>query len=302
MKRVFASILFLVILCFLSCKESGNIASSGDHLFLTANPPQISFNGTSSLTVTGTDENGAPLPDGTVVSFRVNEAGRISPNSVQLLSGAATATYFATHSAGDIMVTATSGSVQASTTVTVADNIAQNVFVSANPATFPAGGGTSLIGAVVTDDSGTPLEDIGVDFSTTAGELQSGGAPIQTNKNGFAIDTLNTTSNATVTATTEDGFSGQTTVLVGVGRVVCHMTVSTSTPTLGQPVLLFDTSDDPGAQIVSYHWDFGDATSANGQNVQHTYGTEGTFNVVHSVTDAHSNTIFCDPFPLMVSR
>ncbi len=301
MNRV-SAILLILLLFSLSCKESGNVAPGGSRLFLTADPQQISFNGTSLLTVTGTDENGVPLPDGTQVSFTVTEAGRVSPNSVQLVNGTATSTYFATVVSGDITITAISGGVEASITISVADNIEQKVFVFANPAKLPDGGGTSLISAAVTDTSGTPLQNIGVQFSTTQGKLQSGGAVISTNSNGLATDTLNTTVGTTVTATTDDGFSGETTVEVGGGRIVCHMTVSTRSPKVGQTVMFFDTTDIPSDEMVRFHWDFADGASADGQSVQHAYNSEGTFNVIHSVTDEQGNNTFCDPFPIQVSR
>lgn len=304
MRRISAiSILICVpLLLCLSCNQNEDVAPGGSRLFLTADPPQIGITGTSNLTVMGVDENGAVLPDGTRVAFSVEQAGSVSPNNVSLTNGSATSKYFATNISGEITVTATSGSAEATTSITVSDDIERKVFVSAIPATFPSGGGTSIISAVITDGSGTPIVDIGVQFTTTAGTMQSGGDFIDTNANGVASDTLNTTQTATVTATTDDGFSGETTVEVGVGRIVCHMSVNNSNPTVGQTILLFDTSDDPGNQIVRYHWDFGDASSADGKNVQHTYTAAGTFEVVHSVTDAQGNTAFCDPFPIEVSQ
>jgi hypothetical protein len=301
--RACSTLLLLILPLLLgSCKESNNVASGNDHLFLTADPPAISFNGTSTLTVSGTDENGMALPDGTVVSFKVNEAGRVTPSSVHLVGGTATSTYFGTNFSGDITVVATSGSVEASTIINVSDSIKRNVFVSANPANFPTGGGTSLVSAVVTDGSGKPIQDIGVQFTTTEGTLQSGGAFIQTNNNGVVNDVLNTAMTATVTATTDDGFTGSITIPVGVGRIVCHMSVNNSNPAVGQTIQFFDTSDDPSMQIVRYHWDFGDGSSADGKNVTHSYGTAGDFNVVHSVTDGQGNTDFCDSVPIHVSQ
>ena len=297
----FVAVMLLCCLFSISCDEDNSVAGSNSRLILSAEPSEIGISGTSSLTVQGTEEDGAPLPDGTTVSFSVDQAGRVDPAAVQLVNGTATTTYFATFSSGEITITATSGSVQARTTITVADNIEENVFVSANPGTFPSGGGTSVISAVVTDDSGRPIANIGVDFSTTSGTLQSGGATIETNSSGVATDVLNTTETATVTATTDNEFSGQTTVLVGVGRVICHMAVSTSTPSIDEIVSFFDTSDNPENQIVSYHWEFGDGESAEGPNVQHAYDVEGTFEVVHSVIDRQGNTIVCDPVPIDVS-
>ena len=289
--------LFLMI----ACDEGDGVAGGNSRLLLSAEPAHIGVSGTSSLTVTGTDENGIPLPDGTRVVFSVDQNGRVNPSSVELVNGTGTSTYFATLSEGEITITATSGSVQAKTTITVADDIDENVFVSASPGSFPTGGGTAVLSAVVTDDSGRPVANIGVTFSTTTGTLQSNGDQIETNSNGVATDVLNTDATASVTATTENGFSGSTTVIVGAGRVICHMAVSTSDPSVGDTVQFFDTSDNPGDQIVSYHWNFGDGTSAEGQNVQHVYNSAGTFNVVHSVIDRQGNTIACDPFPLDVS-
>jgi PKD repeat protein len=113
---------------------------------------------------------------------------------------------------------------------------------------------------------------------------------------------LNTSGTSTVTAQTDDGFTGQTTVEVGGGRIVCHMTVNDSSPTIGQRVLFYDTSDIPdGEQNVEFHWNFDDGTSVQGRNVQHTFQSAGTFNVVHSVVDDNGNTFTCAPFPIQVS-
>ena len=303
MIRKFRATILLVALSILlsvSCDDANQVAGGNSRLILSAEPSEIGISGTSTLTVAGTDENGAPLPNGTRVSFAVDQSGRVDPGAVQLLNGSAQTTYFATLSSGEITITATSGSVQAKTTITVADDIRENVFVSANPGSLPTGGGTSVISAVVTDDSGRPISDIGVTFSTTDGTLQSNGDLIRTNSSGLATDVLNTSESATVTAETENEFTGQTTVIVGA-RVVCHMSISTTTPSVGQNVSFFDTSDDPNNQIASYHWEFGDGASAQGPNVQHAYTAAGTFEVEHSVIDNQSNTIVCDPVTVTVS-
>jgi hypothetical protein len=290
------------LFCF-TCSSSGPVAPGGARLILNADPEQITFEGTSSLTVSGTDDDGQPLADGTRVTFSVDQAGRVEPNSVELVNGTASATYVPANVAGEMTVTATSGSVQASITITVADDIERRVFVSAIPATLPSGGGTSIISAAVTDISGTPIQDIGVQFTTTTGSLQSGGGTVRTNNNGVATDTLNTSASATVTATTDDGFSGEVTVEVGGGRIVCHMTVNDNTPQVGQNVAFLDTSDIPDDEENSeFHWNFGDGTSSQGRNVLHSFSSAGTFNVIHSVIDENGNTFTCDPFPIQVSN
>lgn len=295
-----ATLGFSLLALLTSCSQAPNVASGGSHLFLTADPPQINVDGTSTLTVSGTDDGGAPLPDGTVISFRVDQAGRVAPSPVHLQGGQAVSTFYAVNFAGDVTVTASSGSVEANTTITIADTRNKNVFVSAEPAALPVGGGTSIISAIVTDESGKALKGVGVQFSTTAGTLQSAGRVIQTNGNGLAADTFNTNQSADITATTDDGYSGHASVLVGVARIVCHLSVSNTSPKAGQVVFFYDTSDDPNAQIVRYHWDFGDTSSADGKNVQHPYSTAATYSVVHSVIDSLGNTTFCDPFPLTV--
>ena len=302
MRYVFALVGTVAILLSFSCGSGAPIAPGGSRLILTADPEQIPFSGSSMLTVRGTDEDGTPLPDGTRVTFSVAEAGSVSPDSVDLVNGTATSTFFASFDSGEVTVTATSGSVEASITITVADDEEQRVLVSAIPATLPQGGGTSVISAAVTDISGTPLEGIGVEFSTSEGSLQSNGRTIRTNSNGVAIDTLNTSASATVTATTDDGFTGETTVEVGGGRIVCHMTVNNSSPAVGQTVLFLDTSDIPEGENVEFHWNFGDGSSTQGRNVQHIFQSAGTFNVIHSVIDENGNTFTCDSFPIQVSN
>ncbi|MHB8575021.1 MAG: PKD domain-containing protein [Dehalococcoidia bacterium] len=46
------------------------------------------------------------------------------------------------------------------------------------------------------------------------------------------------------------------------------------------------STTNSGASIVSYVWSFGDGTSLSGQQVQHTYSSNGTFNVALTVTDS----------------
>jgi len=41
----------------------------------------------------------------------------------------------------------------------------------------------------------------------------------------------------------------------------------------------------PGVNVVTWAWDFGDGTTANGQNVSHTYAAPGTYPVCLTITD-----------------
>jgi PKD repeat protein len=48
-------------------------------------------------------------------------------------------------------------------------------------------------------------------------------------------------------------------------------------------------STDPDGDIVSYQWDFGDNTTGNGPQVEHTYTVSGSFVVTLTVTDSAGN-------------
>jgi PKD repeat protein len=53
--------------------------------------------------------------------------------------------------------------------------------------------------------------------------------------------------------------------------------------------ITFDGSKSTG-DIVSYEWDFGDGSTANGVQVTHTFNEEGTYEVKLTVTDSSDNT------------
>ncbi|RLC33171.1 hypothetical protein DRH14_05325, partial [Candidatus Shapirobacteria bacterium] len=69
-------------------------------------------------------------------------------------------------------------------------------------------------------------------------------------------------------------------------------TVSPETTVDALVELTFDasTSDDPDGTIVSYEWDFGDGTTAEGVIVTHYYTKAGTYIVTLTVTDDDGNT------------
>ena len=55
--------------------------------------------------------------------------------------------------------------------------------------------------------------------------------------------------------------------------------------TSGLTVSFSDQSSDSDGSIVSWSWDFGDDETSTEQNPTHTYGAEGTYTVVLTVTD-----------------
>lgn len=299
MKRTTVLILLVVLASVFSCKMVDQVAPGGSTIFLTAQPLEINANGVSTLTVTGTRATGAPLPDGTVIRFTVDNAGSVSPNPVETRDGVAVSQFYAASFSGTVKVTATSGSAGGGTgnsnavSIVVGDARAVNILVSADPPTLPFGGGTSQIRAVVTDKNGNRLPGIGVQFSVTAGPgtLHSGGRIINTNQSGVALDTLSTTETSTVTVTALNNTAkGEVTVTVGTTPLTVTFQFSPTEPFVGDVVRFVDTTVDPGGTIRSWHWNFGDGTTGSGKTVSHTYRTVGTFNVILTVTDSFGNS------------
>jgi hypothetical protein len=82
-----------------------------------------------------------------------------------------------------------------------------------------AQGGTFEIVAQVRHEDGTPDASAEVTFETTAGELASRGAPVETDETGAAIDQLTTYETATVTARSGES-SASTVAAIGPGPVL----------------------------------------------------------------------------------
>jgi chitodextrinase len=77
------------------------------------------------------------------------------------------------------------------------------------------------------------------------------------------------------------------------GEPLLNVALSASEIVLGESIA-FDASGstDPDGTIVSYRWEFGDGTNATGDLANHTYATEGIFNVLLVVEDNVGNQSF----------
>ena len=80
-------------------------------------------------------------------------------------------------------------------------------------------------------------------------------------------------------------------ILAGEGPTGELVAFFTAEPTYGEPPLevVFDASESQG-DIKTYSWDFGDGTTALGQQVTHIYENEGEFTVTLTVEDYEGNT------------
>ena len=96
-----------------------------------------------------------------------------------------------------------------------------------------------------------------------------------------------------LTITDNEGAVDDVTGLVTITNVMNSPPVAlfTENPTTVIPdeAIYFDASDsyDPDGTIASYTWDFGDANTATGVTVEHTYSEVGTYTITLTVTDNH---------------
>jgi len=138
---------------------------------LNVNPDTIIVQGTSTVTATVLGDSGADVSNGTTVTFTVDNdsLGAITASSVTN-SNTATATFEATDNAGQVNITAQSGSAtSAPATITIEASPAAFIeFVSAVPdlIAITGAGGTeiSTIKFMVKDTNGNPVQGVNVLF------------------------------------------------------------------------------------------------------------------------------------------
>jgi PKD repeat protein len=76
----------------------------------------------------------------------------------------------------------------------------------------------------------------------------------------------------------------------GAGGVTAAFTFSPSNPKVGTTVYFDGTPSTSPAGVTSYQWNFGDGTTATGQNVSHAFGAAATYVVRLTITDAQGKT------------
>jgi hypothetical protein len=292
MQRKHRLIAFLTILIAVGgCSQVDFTAPTGSTITMTAQPPTVAANGFSNITVVGTRENGAPLPDGTSVTFTAT-LGTVAPNPAETKDGVAFARFKAGTRSGTATVSASSGEATGVTTdIVVGEARPNHVTLVASPIQLPVGGGTVRLKAHVLDESGNPLGGVGVIFTTTAGTLDSRGRVIRANDSGTADDILRTTVAAEVTATTlNNTASGVASVSIGAEQP-CTFVISPPSPNVGEEATFTDTTN--ASSTTTLLWDFGDGGSAEGAVVTHSYDSQGTFTVVHTIIDAQGFSTVC---------
>jgi large repetitive protein len=253
--------------------------------------PGTGTTGTTSTTSAGA---GTPVQNGTLVSFTTT-IGRIEPSEARTTNGQVRVRFFPGNQSGTATITAFSGGASGKLeNLKVGSAAAERLIVSASPQTLPAGGGTATISARVEDVSGAGLPGIPVTFSADNGSLNPVSAT--TDSSGVATSTLTATNassagarSAKVTASAA-GKTADVTISLSP-RTGITITAPTTQVSAGQPAT-FTVAVGANANIQNVTVDFGDGRQqslgaiSGSTTVQHTYASEGTYNVRATATDS----------------
>jgi hypothetical protein len=300
----------LAMLAVAGCDKASPVAPSGSILAVSANPSRIALNGSSTITIIGRKPDGNPLNPGTEIHLSAT-LGSIPSIVTTNSSGTATATFQSNGRLGTARISAAVGTAPAGGGTTTSDtpppstptsasidvqvgSVTTTIILQPTPTTLPASGGTVSLLAVLRDDSGQPIANQGVNFTTDLGTLGSRGNTVTTNSSGVARDTLrlseqdlaNNASSVTVSvhATGAAGAAVTQTATIHIqgDRPVASFTYDKGNTDL--QVQFIDTSTAPGE--LTYSWNFGDGGSSVDPNPTHTYAAPGMYTVVLTVTSA----------------
>jgi PKD repeat protein len=313
--RAVAYLLFLVpmlaMLAAVGCDKASPVAPSGTILAISANPTRIALNGTSTITIIGRKPDGNPLNPGTEIQLNAT-LGSITSIVTTNGSGTATAIFQSNGRLGTARISAAVGTAPAGggggtttsdtppppSTPTSASvdvqvgSVTTTIVLQPTPTTLPATGGTVSLLAVLRDDSGQPIANQGVNFTTDLGTLNSRGNTVTTNSSGVARDTLKLTEQdlannaSTVTVSVHaTGAAGAAVTQMATIHIQGDRPVASFTYDKGNTELevqFIDTSVAPGE--LTYSWNFGDGASSTESSPSHTYAAAGSYNVVLTVT------------------
>jgi hypothetical protein len=228
----------------LACEKVPLTAPAGTSIFLQVNPGFVPANGgTAVVTALLTEPAGTLVPDGTVVLF-FTDLGYIDPQG-ETVDGVARVNFVADSRSGTAKVTAVSGGAAptsssaattdttgtgvgtATVTITIGSSLPTLVLVTADPQRITSSRQSQIV-ANVFDQFGNPVRNVPVVFSLSVASgvaleetLDSGGAPLFTDANGRAFDTMRTRAvlggvqkSVTVTATTANNIQGTAAVFI----------------------------------------------------------------------------------------
>lgn len=304
MLKVKTVVLAILITLCLSCKKVPFYASEGAALIISTNRTYLNPGGEKALiTVLGFSGEGEPLHDHTLVLFSAT-LGTLSQSEVEMIQGRAVVEFISGDNSGMARIQARSGNIVAEPDpleITIGSAALDNLSISANPASFAAGGGRTRIRVFAFDAVGNLLPGIPIILTTTSGYFEKNEGIYYTDNSGMVEDYLNITETATVTAKSGiviDPQVGAISVSLEIPVAeeeenklpTADFTFSPASPVRGENVYFNGgLSTDSDGYIVKWEWDFGDGKTGKGEKVSHRYNWTGTtnrtFNVVLKVTD-----------------
>ncbi|MDX1745826.1 MAG: invasin domain 3-containing protein, partial [Halobacteriales archaeon] len=192
MRRIFLCLVGLALLVSAGCDDGTPVAPTGTVLTATANPTEISANGSSTITVSATRPNGTPVNPGTEIRLTTS-LGSVDEFIETDARGLAGGTLAAGTRTGTATVTATSGGAEPASVDVEIGFRPGGITLLATPSAVTENGSTVSLLAVVRDEQGEPLENAAVTFRSEIGTLDSQGGIVRTDPSGEATDTLTVT-------------------------------------------------------------------------------------------------------------
>lgn len=173
--RVVATLLLLLsLLPAVGCDKASPVAPDGSILTISANPSQVALNGRSTITVVGRKPDGNPLNPGTEIRLTAAR-GTIDSIVTTDSQGRATATFRADGRAGEVEISAATGSgdAAAETTIQVGipDTDRPDVQVSVTPSTLAVGADAEVTVVARNADGSLVPQGTSVILTTTLGSI-----------------------------------------------------------------------------------------------------------------------------------
>ena len=259
-----ACVILLLIAVVPGCDKASPVAPAGTTISLSVNPSRIEITGQASVTAIIRRDNGTAVNPGTEVNFSTS-LGSLDPELAKTDdAGVARTTLSGAGQVGVATIEASTGAATPSTVELQIGSLASSVTLVSSPTAIGKGGGTIELLAVVRDDAGQLLNNLAVNFSTSAGTLDSRGAPRLTNQLGEARDQLNVKEvdiialainiiTVSVFASTEGGALLETTTDINVRGLISTISLQVSPGSIaasgGRVKLLALVKDDIGLGV-----------------------------------------------------
>jgi Big-like domain-containing protein len=208
------------LLAVAACDDVPQLAPPAATMTVFATPTSVAASGgISVITAIVTEAAGTPVPDGTVIQFFTN-LGTIDREG-KTLDGVARVNFISDARSGEAAITAVSGPITGTTSVSIGNVVASQMILIADPPFIRLSlSKTTHIIATVLDGNGNPVPNIGVIFTvnSTTETMEPGGTPVFTDNNGRAEAVLRTKrttpGSATVQVQTLGGITKSITVQI----------------------------------------------------------------------------------------